>query len=59
MKRLKFVLAAQNIDGWLNIFHGWLEFVVVLADLATHGCGFRVYLRIAGSLSNTLLTPSQ
>ena len=30
MKWLKFVLAGQNIDGWL-------EFVIVLAALAAHG----------------------
>ena len=28
MKRLKVVLAAQNIVRWLNLFHGWLEFVI-------------------------------
>ena len=37
-------LAAQDIDGGLNIFHVWLDFVIVLAALAAHGCGFRVYL---------------
>ena len=27
MKWLKFVLAAHDINGWLNTFRGWLEFV--------------------------------
>ena len=34
MKWLKFVLAAQSIDGWLNIFHGWLDLVIVLRPAA-------------------------
>ena len=44
MKWLKLVLAFQNIDSYLNIFHGWLDLVIVLAGLAAHGCSFRVYL---------------
>ena len=32
MKWLKFVLAAKNIADWLNIFHGCLEIVIVLAQ---------------------------
>ena len=38
MKFIKFVLAAQNIDVWLNIFHDWLEFMIVSAGLVAHGC---------------------
>ena len=40
MKWLKFLLAALNIDGWLNIYYGWLVSVIVLAGFTAHGCGF-------------------
>ena len=43
VKWLKSVLAAQDIDGWLNIFHGSLEFVIVLTDMVAYGCGSRVW----------------
>ena len=29
------VLAAQNIDGWLNIFHGWLKFGIFIGWLGS------------------------
>ena len=42
MKWLKFVLAAQNTDCWLNKFHTRFEFLMVLSGLAAYGYGVMV-----------------